>query len=50
MGCYAKQLQINALRGENARLKAKLTYQERTAKEGPFKSSTPSSKIPDQAR
>ena len=46
MDCYAKQVQINALREENARLKAKLTYQERTAKEGPFKSSTPSSKIP----
>jgi len=46
MGCYRKQLQINELREENARLKAKLTYQERTAKEGPFKSSTPSSKIP----
>jgi len=31
---------------EIARLKARLRYQERTAKEGPFGSSTPSAKIP----
>jgi transposase len=46
MECYKKQLRINELEEEVARLKGKLRYQERTAKEGRFKSSTPSSKIP----
>lgn len=46
MDCYKRQLRINALEEELAQAKAKLRYQERTAKEGPFKSSTPSSKIP----
>jgi hypothetical protein len=41
-----KQQQIDRLREENARLKDRLAYQERTAREGPFGSSTPSSKIP----
>ncbi len=41
-----KQQQIDRLREENARLKARLAYQERTAREGAFGSSTPSSKIP----
>jgi transposase len=39
-------LVIDQLQQEIARLKAKLRYQERTAKEGPFGSSTPSAKIP----
>ena len=41
-----KQQEIDRLREENARLKGRLRYQERTAKEGFFGSSTPSSKIP----
>jgi transposase len=41
-----KQQQIDRLREENARLKDRLRYQERTASEGVFGSSTPSSKIP----
>jgi hypothetical protein len=45
-GCLEKQQKINRLEEEIARLKAKLRYQERTASEGPFGSSTPSSKIP----
>lgn len=44
--CLEKQREIDQLRDENVQLKAKLRYQERTAKEGPFGSSTPSSKIP----
>jgi hypothetical protein len=46
MECYKKQLEINELKDELIRVKAQLRYQERTSKEGPFKSSTPSSKIP----
>jgi transposase len=41
-----KQQEIDRLREENARLKDRLRYQERTACEGAFGSSTPSSKIP----
>ena len=41
-----KQQEIDRLRQENARLKDRLRYQERTAKEGFFGSSTPSSKVP----
>lgn len=41
-----KQQEIDRLREENNRLKGRLHYQERTAKEGFFGSSTPSSKIP----
>jgi hypothetical protein len=41
-----KQQQIDRLREENARLKERLRYQERNAREGAFGSSTPSSKIP----
>ena len=37
---------IDRLQEENARLKDRLRYQERTAREGAFGSSTPSSKIP----
>jgi len=41
-----KQQEIDRLREENARLKDRLRYQERTAREGVFGSSTPSAKIP----
>jgi len=44
--CLKKQLKINELEDEIVSLKTKLRYQERTAKEGFFGSSTPSSKIP----
>lgn len=44
-----KQQEIDRLREENARLKARLRYQERTAKEGFFGSSTPSAKRPLKA-
>ncbi len=40
---------IDRLQEEIARLKARLRYQERTAKEGPFGSATPSAKIPLKA-
>jgi len=44
--CLKKQQRINELEEENRCLKARLKYQERTASEGPFGSSTPSSKRP----
>ena len=44
-GCLNKQRQIDDLKEEIVRLKAKLRHQERTAKEGFFGSSTPSSKV-----
>jgi transposase len=44
--CLKKQQRINQLEEEIDSLKAKLRYQERTAKEGCFGSSTPSSKLP----
>jgi transposase len=44
--CLSKQQKINNLEEEISTLKTKLRYQERTAKEGFFGSSTPSSKIP----
>lgn len=44
-----KQQKIDRLEEELRRVKAKLRYQERTAKEGPFGSSTPSSKVPLKA-
>ena len=44
--CLEKQRIIDELREENRRLKAQLRYQQRTAMEGPFGSSTPSSKMP----
>lgn len=47
--CLSKQQKINDLEEENVRLKARLRYQERTAKEGYFGSSTSSSKIPVKA-
>ena len=45
-GCLFKQQKINELEEEICSLKSKLRYQERTAKEGFFGSSTPSSKLP----
>jgi ribosomal protein S27AE len=44
--CFRKQQIINKLTDENERLKARLRSQERSAKEGAFGASTPSSKIP----
>ncbi len=44
--CFIKQQKINELKEEITSLKSKLRYQERTAKEGFFGSSTPSSKVP----
>ena len=44
--CLEKQQVINRLTVENERLKARLRAQERSAREGAFGSSTPSSKIP----
>ena len=41
-----KQQEIDQLREQITRLKDRLRYQERTAREGAFGSSTPSSKIP----
>lgn len=42
--CLEKQRRINELEEEIASLKHRLRYQERTAQEGFFGSSTPSSK------
>ena len=47
--CLQKQQKIDRLEEELRRVKAKLRYHERTAKEGPFGSSTPSSKVPLKA-
>jgi len=47
--CLQKQQKIDRLEEELRRVKAKLRYQERTAREGPFGASTPSSKIPIKA-
>jgi transposase len=44
--CLSKQQKINDLEEEISTLKSKLRYQQRSAKEGFFGSSTPSSKIP----
>lgn len=44
--CLNKQRRIDELEEELRATKAKLRYQERTAKEGLFGSSTPSSKLP----
>ncbi len=44
--CLSKQQKINELEEEISQLKTKLHYQERTAEEGFFGSSTPSSEIP----
>lgn len=48
-GCLERQQKIDRLEEEVRQVKAKLRYQERTAKEGPFGSSTPSSKVPLKA-
>lgn len=47
--CLQKQQEIDRLREENARLKDRLRYQERTAREGFFGSSTSSAKVPVKA-
>ncbi len=47
--CLKKQQRINQLVVENERLKARLYARERSAKEGPFGSATPSSKVPFKA-
>jgi len=47
--CLEKQRKIDELKEQIVLLKAKLRYQERTAKEGFFGSSTPSSKKPVKA-
>jgi len=47
--CLRKQQKINDLEEQIACLKTKLRYQERTAKEGFFGSSTPSASIPVKA-
>lgn len=44
--CLERQRKIDELQDEILQLKAKLRYQERTAREGLFGSSTPSSKLP----
>jgi transposase len=47
--CLKKPQEIDRLQEENARLKARLRYQERTAREGFLGSSTPSAKVPVKA-
>jgi transposase len=47
--CLEKQRRIDELEEEIVRLKAKLRYQERTAQEGFFGSSTPAAKVPVKA-
>jgi len=47
--CFKKQQRINQLVVENERLRARLYARERSAKEGPFGSATPSSKVPFKA-
>ena len=44
--CLEKQQTINRLTVENERLKAQVRAQERSAKQGPFGSGTPSAKLP----
>lgn len=44
--CLEKQQHIDQLLEENRRLKQQLRYRQRQAEQGPFGSSTPSSKIP----
>lgn len=48
-GCLEKQQKIDRLEEEVQRLRGKVRYQERKATEGPFGSSTPSSKVPLKA-
>jgi len=44
--CFAKQQEINRLKDRITHLEGKLRLRQRQAKEGPFGSSTPSSKVP----
>jgi hypothetical protein len=44
--CFKKQQEINRLKARNEYLEGKLKLSRRQAKEGPFGSSTPSSKVP----
>lgn len=44
--CFKKQQEINRLKDRIAHLEGKLKLRQRQAKEGPFGSSTPSSKMP----
>lgn len=46
VGCFHLRQENNVLRAENEKLKAQLRAQERSAREGAFGASTPSSKIP----
>lgn len=48
-GCLEKQRRIDQLLEENRRLQEQLRYRQRRSEEGPFGSSTPSSKIPLKA-
>lgn len=45
-GCFEKQRRIDELSEEVKRLKDQLKYRQRTAQEGPFGLSTPSSQVP----
>jgi len=45
-GCLAKQQEINRLKERVDHLESQLQYRQRKEKEGPFGSSTPSSKVP----
>ena len=44
--CFAKQQEINRLKDRIVHLEGKLTLRQRQATQGPFGSSTPSSKVP----
>lgn len=44
--CFEKQKELDRLKEENERLRGELNRRQRKEKEGPFGSSTPSSKIP----
>ncbi len=48
--CLGKQQEIDRLKEENARLKDRLRYQERNAREAPFGSSTPFGKLAVKAQ
>ncbi len=48
--CLGKQQEIDRLKEENARLKDRLRYQERNAREAPFGSSTPFGQTGRQAQ
>src|SRR2546423_1897341 len=47
--CLKKQQEIDHLQEVNARPKARLRYQDRTAREGFFGTATPSAKVPVKA-